>query len=115
MRRERGNWTDYRARFNLSKDDEVDLHLGRRDPRVASYDDVMGDAAERVMDSLRKAQENGRPHLMFEHGWSTSRPGATLAGSIVRGIMRSKEATPFIVRVQCIRHEAVFVAAIKTR
>lgn len=28
FRHETGNWVDYRRRFNLSRDDEIDLHLG---------------------------------------------------------------------------------------
>ena len=113
MKREQGNWVDYRQRFGLSEADEIDLHLGRRNRNVASYDEVMGDVEQRVMDSLRKAQENGRPYVMFTHGHSTSRPGQTTARSVVRGFMRSKEATPFILRAECIQHPSVFVAKIR--
>jgi hypothetical protein len=34
MKREKGNWVSYRERFGLSKADEIDLHLGRRDRDV---------------------------------------------------------------------------------
>ena len=74
MNREQGNWVHYRERFGLSKEDEVDLHLGPRDRRVR-YDEVMGDVERLVKERLRDAQQNGRPYLMFIHGWSTSRPG----------------------------------------
>jgi hypothetical protein len=113
MIRERGNWVDYRERFGLLDDDEIDLHFGRRDPFVQRYYDVMDDVEQRVREALRRAQGNGRPHVMFIHGHSTSRPGQTTARSVVRRFMRSPEATPFIVRSKCIQHPTVFIAKIK--
>src|ERR1700688_2964160 len=110
MRSEHGDWVGYRKRCGLSKADEIDLHYGRRDRNMASYDEAMADVEQRISDRLRKAQENGREYLMFIHGHSTSRPGQTTARSIVRGFMRSKEATPFIVKAHCIQHTTVFVA-----
>jgi hypothetical protein len=115
MKREQGNWVDYRQRLGLSEADEIDLHFGRRDRNEASYDDVMGDVATRVEGALRKAQQEGRAHVMFIHGRSTSRPGQTTARSIVRGFMRSKEATPFIVKTECIQHPTVFIAKIRSK
>jgi hypothetical protein len=114
MKREDGNWVDYRKRLGLSADDEVDLHFGRRDFGVP-YSNVMADVERRVEESLRKAQENGRPYLMFVHGHSTSRPGQLTARSVVRKFMRSKEATPFIVKAHSIQHRTVFIAKIRTR
>ena|SRR6185312_15405982 len=113
MKHEHGNWVEYRKRFELSQADEIDLHFGRRDV-AKSYAKAMTEVAQVVEDSLRKAQENGRRHLMFVHGWSTSRPGQTTARSVVRGFMRSKEATPFIVKSESIQHPTVFVAKIKS-
>jgi hypothetical protein len=112
FRREKCNWVEYRKRFGLSAADEVNLHFGRRDPH-ARYDEVMADVEERVRESLRNAQQKQRPYLMFNHGWSTSRAGKTTARSVVRRFMRSKEATPFVVRSECIQHETVFIAKIK--
>ncbi len=37
----------------------------------------------------------------------------TTARSVIRGLMRSKAATPYIVRNQCIQHHSCFVAAIR--
>jgi hypothetical protein len=106
------NWTEFRGRFDL---EEVDLHFGGRDPWVR-YDEVMSDVEDLVKASLAKAQNAGRPYVMFIHGWSTSRPGQRTARSVVGQFMRSKEATPFIVRSECIEHPTVFVAKIrKTR
>ena len=114
MKHEKRNWVDYRALLDLSAADEIDLHFGRRDRDVA-YENVMADVEQRVRDSLRKAKENGRPWVMFIHGHSTSRPGQTTARSIVRGFMRSKESTPFVVKAQCIQHPTCFIAKIRLR
>jgi dTDP-4-amino-4,6-dideoxygalactose transaminase len=113
MKREQGNWIDYRKRFGLSEADEIDLHFGRRDRNVASYNEAMADVEQLIRHSLHKAQENGRPYLMFVHGHSTSRPGQTTARSVVRQFMRSKEATPFVVKTHCIQHPTVFIAKIR--
>ena len=114
MKHEEGNWVSYRGRFGLSATDEIDLHFGRRDARVdGQYYDVMADIAQRVEDALRRAQENGRPYVMFIHGHSTSRPGRTTARSVVRRYMRSKDATPFVVKTHCIQHPTVFIAKIR--
>jgi hypothetical protein len=116
MKREQGDWVRYRERLGLSAADEIDLHFGRRergDRNVASYYNAMADIEQLVRDSLRKAQENGRAHVMFIHGHSTSRPGQTTARSVVRGFMRSKEATPFVIKAHCIQHPTVFIAKIR--
>jgi hypothetical protein len=83
IRRETGNWVEYRQRFDLSAADEVDLHFGKRELGL-SYYEVMDDVKQIVVHSLRKAQENDRPYIMFVHGWSTSRRGQTTARSVVR-------------------------------
>jgi hypothetical protein len=108
-----GNWVELRKEFGLSQEDEVDLHFGRRDNSVSSYEDVMADVEKLVEAKLAQAQKSGRRYLMFVHGYSTSRPGRTTARSKVRSFMRSSVATPFIERAQCIQHETVFVAKIK--
>src|SRR5262249_21656972 len=76
---------------------------------------VMDDVAERVERALREAQENGRPYLMFIHGHSTSYPGRTTARSVVRGFMRTTDATALIERAGCIQHRTVFVAKIRPK
>ena len=113
MKTETGNWTDYRPRFGLQPQDEIDLHFGRRDPHGQSYGDTMADVERRVIESLQRAQANGRPYVMFTHGWSTSRPGQTTARSVVRSFMRSKAATPLIERAGSIQHPSVFVAKVR--
>src|SRR5262249_21196003 len=112
MKTETGNWTEFRTRFSLLPGDEVDFHHGRRELGV-SYGQVMQDIEKTVLAVLQRAFEQQRPYVMFTHGWSTSGIGKTTARSMVRGVMRSKHATPYIDRSGCIQHESVFVAKIK--
>ena len=107
---ESGDWTRYRTLPELV---EVDFHWSEEGPRQESYYEAMEDVYDVALDSLKTAFENGRRYVLFRHGHSTSRPGQTTARSVVRGLMRSKEATPYIIRSQCIQHYAVFVAAIR--
>jgi hypothetical protein len=113
FKKEHGNWTEYRARFNLSSEQEIDFHDGPL--RNLSHWEAMFENERIVLERLREAQDIGHPHLLFRHGWSTSGPGRTTARSVVRGIMRSKKATPFIVRAGCIEHDAVFLAEIRPK
>jgi len=98
--------------FDLSKYDEIDLHFGKRDKSV-SYDEAMAEITDIVEGCLKAAQQKGRSYVMFVHGSSTSRVGKTTARSQVRGFMRSKAATPLIIRKHCVQHETVFVAKIR--
>ena len=59
MKRERGDWKLYRARFDLISDDEVDLHFGRRDLGVG-YDDVMAEVKQ-LVDPCGRPKKTGRP------------------------------------------------------
>ena len=116
FQKESGNWTDYREKFGLEKEDEIDLHFGRRDDRQMTYDDVMAQVEELVKNTLREAQNKGREYVMFCHGWSTSEGWKkTTARSVVRGFMCSKTATPLIVRKCCIQHDSVFVARVRPK
>ena len=107
-----GNWTQYRSLPNAV---EQDLHFSepnRHQSERTSYDEKMGDIESAVLKALQDAYKNGVSYVIFKHGWSTSRPGKTTVRSVVRGLMRSKEATPYIIRRECIQHDSVFVAAI---
>ena len=73
----------------------------------------MAEVVNIVMAKLKDARLNGRSHVMIIHGSSTSRRGKTTARSQVRGLMRSKHATPLIDRKGCIQHNAVFVAKLR--
>jgi hypothetical protein len=103
-----GNWQDLRELPGLK---EVDLHFERGRP--GEFWENMAEVADIVEKALRDAQKEDFQYVMFFHGHSTSRPGRTTARSIVRAIMRSKEATPFIIKNQSMQHDTVFVAAVK--
>jgi len=66
-----------------------------------------------ALEALKNAQLNKLDYVVFTHGWSTSRPGTITSRSHVRKLMRSREATPYIIRRNCIQHHSVFVAAIR--
>lgn len=104
-----GPWAQY---LQLDKVHLVDFHRGRRAPGKA-YWDVMADVHEEAFAALQYAQANGFRHVVYVHGWSTSGPGKTTSRSVIRGLMRSPDATPHIVRAACIQHETCFVAAIR--
>jgi hypothetical protein len=97
-----GDWQNLR---NLPGLMEVDLHFGRGRP--GEFWENMAEVADIVEKALRDAQKEGFQYVMFSHGHSTSRPGRTTARSIVRAIMRSKEATPFIIKNQSMQHNTV--------
>jgi hypothetical protein len=80
-------------------------------PYYVAVDHVQGEALE----VLQQAYEQGKQHVIFTHGWSTSRPRKTTARSQVRKVMRSREATPYIIRRDCVQHDSVFVAAIRQK
>jgi len=111
-----GDWTQYRQLPSLMEADFHCSEYGRREgPREMPYEDVMFDARDDALEALKAAQEQGIRYVLFTYGASTSRPGKTTARSQVRGLMRSKEATPYICRRECIQHETVFVAAIRPK
>ena len=103
------NWIEYRSLPGLI---EQDFHWTGEQP-AGDYWDNMRAVRDTALHVLRKAQAEGRQYVLFTHGRSTSHPGATTARSEVRKLMRSKEATPFIVRAKCIQHRSVFLAAIR--
>lgn len=103
------NWVEYR---NLPDLMEVDFHFSPGES-LGTFHDNMRDVHDRTMWALQEAQCGGKQHVLFTHGRSTSRPGKTSARSVVRRVMRSKNATPYLLRARCIQHPSVFVAAIR--
>jgi hypothetical protein len=111
FKEEDGDWVRFRS---LPRNKEEDFHhFEKRDPSIISYEGAMDDVRERALAVLRSAQQERLLYVIFRHGESTSRPGKTTARSVVRGLMRCPEATPFICRSKCIQHPTVFVAAIR--
>jgi len=111
FRRDQGDWVRFR---NFPNNEELDLHFSQFGFRETSYCEAMDETYRLVLDRLRKASEGGKTmFLLVTHGCSTSRPGKTTSRSQVRKLMRSPDATPYIVRKECIEHRSVFVAAIR--
>jgi hypothetical protein len=75
----------------------------------------MDEVRDDTLAELVAAQKCGAEWLLIRHGSSTSGPGKRTARSVVRGIMRSPAATPFIVRRDCVQHEQVFLARMQGR
>lgn len=106
-----GNWAEYRQ---LPRVMEVDFHYTKEEGYgLGSYYLNMQDAWDRSLRALEEAQREGFQYVLFTHGWSTSRIGKTTARSQVRKLLRSKAATPYVIRRDCIQHNSVFVAAIR--
>lgn len=114
FKKEAGDWTEYRKLDGLM---EHDFH--RSEDKQASleswrpYDERMEDVCDESIQAVKAAQQAGKKFVLFTHGTSTSRPGKTTSRSQVRKAMRSPEATPFVIRKDCIQHYSVFVAAIR--
>jgi hypothetical protein len=108
-----GDWTQYRAPDVM----EVDFH--RADPYRKAYrgafafEEAMALVKTDTLEALKTAQHAGFRGVLLTHGWSTSRRGRMSSRSVIRGVMRSKDATPYIIRSECIEHDSVFFAAIR--
>src|SRR5262249_39802350 len=107
-----GNWTQYRQ---LPNSFEVDFHDAEHRPRRIPYWEAMDNVWGEAFEALERAYHQGVRYVIFTHGSSTSRPGRTTARSQIRKLMRSRHATPYIRRSECIQHETVFVAAIRPK
>ena len=111
FKKEYGDWTEYRK---LSCVTEIDFHFNQDGPSYHDYYESMEAVRQTALDNLKRAYEGGKiNYVLFTHGWSTSRRGSTTSRSVIRAVMRSPDATPYIDRKRCIQHDSVFVAAIR--
>jgi hypothetical protein len=108
---EAGNWVNYRALNPL----EINYHAEPGELDGLSYYERMDQTKVGVLKILKSAQQDDVSWVLFIHGSSTSRQGNTTYRSVIRGVMRSKDATPYIIRKECIQHPSVFVAAIRPK
>lgn len=104
------NWIEYRQL--LPDMVECDFHW-MNDPSTGLYNENMQAVWDVALDAIINAQATGKKFVLFTHGGSTSRIGKTTSRSQVRKLMRSKEATPYLLRRDCIEQHTVFVAAIR--
>lgn len=109
FQRREANWVEYLKLPNLL---QIDFHDGERAPDKY-YWDLLREWEVRVAEALQQARREGHEYILFTHGSSTSRPGASTARSVVRGFMRSKAATPYIDRPRSIQQETVFLAVMR--
>jgi len=109
-RKEQGDWTQFRALPNAV---EIDLHRSGTERYPGPYEERMGEVWNDTLAALKSAFDSGKSFLLIRHGSSTSRPGRTTSRSVVRNLMRSPAATPYIDRARSIEHDSVFVAAIR--
>ena len=106
-----GDWTQYREFENVI---ECDFHRADDGPREIAYSEAMSEVEKDTLMALRYAQAKGYRYVLFTHGCSTSSGWRqTTARSVVRGVMRSRESTPYVYKSRSIQHETVFVAAVK--
>jgi hypothetical protein len=107
-----GNCTHYRGEGVI----EIDFHRSGFGPKYArSYDENMSKVWDDALEAIKDAYEKGHKAVLLTHGQSTSGIGKTTSRSMIRKLMRSKAATPYIDRKHCIEHESAFPAVLKER
>lgn len=108
---EDSNWSEFRK---LPNHREVDFHWATDDSTTFEHWRAMAEVGRVTLRALQEAQRAGASYLLLLHGCSIgdaeTQPNAR---SVIRGLMRSKTATPYIVRSRCIQHHSCFVAAIR--
>lgn len=113
FRRSAINWTEFRKLPGVV---EVDFHFADDGPSQLAYHESMDRVRDTTLDALSHFHADpSKQYVLFTHGHSTSRLGKTTSRSVVRGVMRSKAATPYIDRKRCIQHYSVFLAALRGR
>ena len=105
-----GDWKEYRS---LTKLLEIDFHPSEDEESSLPYHERMNKVWNDSLKALKRAQSEGYSYVLFTHGSSTSRAGATTSRSQVRKLMRDPVATPYIIRKDCIQHYSVFVTAVR--
>ena len=102
------NWGEWQGRTDVKT---VDFHWGKRQ---GIFWEWAAEVYEMATEALKTAQAEGLSYVLFKHGSSTSDAGKTTARSIVRAIVRSKEATPYIVRRDTIQARSSLLVAIRS-
>jgi hypothetical protein len=94
---------------------EVDFHWSGQED-AGTYMEHMAEVEVVALNALVEAHGAGAQYLLLTHGASTSEGWKqSTSRSVIRGLMRSPKATPYIDRARCIQHATVFVAAIRPR
>jgi hypothetical protein len=107
-----GDWTRHRGEGVR----EVDFHKSPKASQSQFHDlQAMEKVRADALTALKTAYERGDKAVLFTHGWLTSRPGQQSSGSVIRSLMKSEEATPYICHSECFEYESIFVASIRPR
>ena len=114
FKREYRNWTEYRDLPGVLEHDFHHYNPDQNAPKLPHYE-LMDNVYKEALVIVQKAHDQGKQYVLFRHGSSTSRVGATTTRSQIRKLMQNKVATPFIIRKNCIQHETVFVVAIRPK
>lgn len=101
-----GDWTRFRELPGVV---EVDLHWSDAE-HVGQTQEFFSRVKYEVLVALKEAQQEGHRYVIFRHGAGFGYVGAR---TVVRGVMEKKEATPYIIRRDCIQHPEAFVAAVR--
>lgn len=111
FRTESCNWTAYRKLPNVL---ELDFHSSDYCSGKISPAQAMEHIRDELLQRLKSEYASGKfKFLLITHGFSGFSSGRRTTRSVIRRLMRSSDATPYIVRNKCIQHERVFVAAIR--
>ena len=102
------NWGEWQSRTDVKT---VDFHWGKQRGGFYVWTSEVYDIAT---EALKTAQAEGMRYVLFTHGSSTAGPGKTTARSIVRAIIKSKEATPYIIRRNSIQARSSLLVAIRS-
>jgi len=112
QRNEDINWIEFRRLPNYR---EVDFHWVTNESDD-DYLQAIEDVRRLAIRALQKAQSEGVSYLLLLHESPMSEGlRRTTARSTIRKLMRSRNATPYILRSQCVQHHTCFVAAIRPR
>jgi hypothetical protein len=106
------DWKEYKA---LPRVSQVDFPYSKGEPTNVMYFVELSNTRAMALDALQIGFERGDKYVIFTHGHAASTIGKTTARSQVRALMRSKEASPYIVREECIQQEEVFIAALRLK
>jgi len=110
MRRETGDWEQFRSLPDCVEIDVRDADARHDIPRWQS----MMDVRRLALEALETAQREGKRFVLFVHGSPKVFVGRRTARSEIRLLLTAHiEATPYLRRRDCIQHDCVFVAAIR--
>jgi len=89
---------------------EVDYRGDTNKPDGLAYWQRMDQTFKAALEILKQAHKGGNTYVMFRRGLSTLRRSADYAPITIRKLMRSKEATRYIIQKNRIQQPSVFLS-----